>query len=97
MALGYDLNPVAAALLGMLTGIGGGMVRDILVADIPAVLHSDLYAVAALGGAVVVVGGHLLNAPPTAAALAGAAVCFGTRIVALWRGWQLPTAGGMLS
>lgn len=41
-----------AALLGMLTGIGGGMLRDVLVSDIPAVLHTDLYAVAALAGAI---------------------------------------------
>jgi len=93
-ALGYGLTPVMAALLGMLTGIGGGMLRDVLVADIPAVLHSDLYAVAALAGAIVVVVGHLLNAPPAVSALAGAAVCFGIRLVALWRGWRLPTAGG---
>ncbi len=93
-ALGYGLTPVMAALLGMLTGIGGGMLRDVLVADIPVVLHSDLYAVAALAGALVVVGGHALTAPPAASALAGAAVCFGIRIVALWRGWRLPTARG---
>jgi uncharacterized membrane protein YeiH len=93
-ALGYGLNPVMAALLGMLTGIGGGMLRDVLVSDIPAVLHSDLYAVAALAGAIVVVAGHLVNAPPAASALAGAGVCFAIRVVALRRGWQLPTAGG---
>jgi uncharacterized membrane protein YeiH len=93
-ALGYGLNPVMAALLGMLTGTGGGMLRDVLVSDIPAVLHSDLYAVAALAGAIVVVAGHVLNAPPAASMLAGAAVCFGIRVMALWRGWQLPTAGG---
>ena len=93
-ALGYGLSPMMAALLGMLTGIGGGMLRDVLVSDIPAVLHSDLYAVAALAGATVVVTGHLLNAPPTASALAGAAVCLAIRLVALWRGWRLPTAGG---
>ena len=92
-ALGYGLNPVMAALLGMLTGIGGGMLRDVLVSDIPVVLHSDLYAVAALAGAIAVVAGHVLNAPPAASAVAGAAVCFGIRLVALWRGWRLPTAG----
>ena len=92
-ALGYGLNPVMAALLGMLTGVGGGMLRDVLVADIPVVLHSDLYAVAALAGAVVVVGGHVVDAPRVVSALAGAAVCFGIRLLALWRGWRLPTAG----
>src|SRR2546421_3308577 len=75
-ALGYGLHPVMAALLGMLTGIGGGMLRDLLVAEIPNVLRSELYAVAALAGAVVVMGGHILNVSPTGAALTGAALCF---------------------
>ena len=50
-ALGYRLNPVMAALLGVLTGIGGGMLREVLVAETPTVLRSELYAVAALAGA----------------------------------------------
>ena len=91
-ALGHDLDPVIAALLGMLSGIGGGVMRDVLVSDIPAVLRSDLYAVAALAGAIVVVVGHVLGAPPAASAIAGAASCFGIRLVALWRGWRLPVA-----
>jgi uncharacterized membrane protein YeiH len=91
-ALGYGLNPVTAALLGMLTGIGGGMLRDVLVAEIPNVLRADLYAVAALAGAVVVVLGHLLTAEPTGTAILGAAFCFCLRLVAIRRGWQLPVA-----
>lgn len=91
-ALGYGLNPVAAPLLGMLTGIGGGMLRDVLVAEIPNVLRADLYAVAALAGAVVVVIGHLLAAEPTGAAILGAAVCFWLRLLSIRRGWQLPVA-----
>ena len=47
-ALTYGLGPVGAALLGMLTGIGGGMMRDILITEVPVVLRADLYAVAAL-------------------------------------------------
>jgi uncharacterized membrane protein YeiH len=50
-----------AALLGMLTGIGGGMTRDVLLAEIPTVLRADLYAVAALAGATVVVIGAALR------------------------------------
>lgn len=92
-ALGFRLNPVMAALLGMLTGIGGGMLRDVLVADVPAVLRSELYAVAALAGALVVVAGHVLNLPHTAVAIAGAALCFGIRLIAIRRGWRLPVAG----
>ena len=92
-ALGYRLNPVMAALLGVLTGIGGGMLRDVLISQVPTVLRADLYAVAALGGAVVVVVGHELNLPPPATAIAGAALCFGIRLVAIRRGWRLPVAG----
>ncbi|MBS3651522.1 trimeric intracellular cation channel family protein [Pseudaminobacter sp. 19-2017] len=91
-ALAFGLNPIAAALLGMLTGIGGGMVRDVLVAEIPTVLRADLYAVAALAGAAVVVAGNLLHLPSGAAAIAGAALCFGLRLTAIRRGWQLPVA-----
>src|SRR6516162_5243646 len=54
-ALALGLNPIMAALLGMLTGIGGGIVRDVLLAEIPIVLRSDLYAIAALAGAAIVV------------------------------------------
>ena len=91
-ALGYRINPVMAALLGMLTGIGGGMLRDVLLAQVPTVLRAELYAVAALAGAVVVVAGHALNLPPTATAIVGAALCFGIRLVAIRRGWRLPVA-----
>jgi uncharacterized membrane protein YeiH len=91
-ALGYGLSPVMAPLLGMLTGIGGGMLRDLLLADIPTVLRSELYAVAALAGAVVVVAGPVLNFPPTAMAIAGAILCFGMRLIAIRGGWQLPVA-----
>lgn len=91
-ALALGLNPVMAALLGMVTGIGGGMVRDVLVAEIPTVLRADLYAVAALAGAAVVVAGSLLHIPSTATTIAGAALCFGLRLMAIRRGWQLPIA-----
>jgi len=91
-ALVYGLNPVMATLLGMLTGIGGGMARDVLLAEIPIVLRADLYAVAALAGAAVVVIANMLELPSGAAALAGAALCFGLRVLAIKKGWQLPVA-----
>ncbi len=62
-AIQYGAPPVAAILLGALTGIGGGMARDILVSEIPTVLRADLYAVAALAGATVVVAGTMLKLP----------------------------------
>lgn len=92
-ALAYGLNPVMAALLGMLTGIGGGMARDILLAEIPNVLRGDLYAIAALAGASVVVVGDALRLPPTAVAVAGALLCLGLRLIAIRWHWRLPVAG----
>jgi uncharacterized membrane protein YeiH len=91
-ALVFGLSPVMAALLGMLTGIGGGVARDVLLAEIPAVLRADLYAVAALAGAAVVVGGHLLHLPIIVTAIGGGLVCFGLRMMAIRRGWRLPVA-----
>ena len=91
-ALAFHAGPVAAMLLGMLTGIGGGMVRDILVMEIPTVLRTQLYAVAALLGAAVVVLGGMLNLSTSGAAIAGALLCFGLRFMAMRRGWQLPIA-----
>src|SRR3954462_8368548 len=91
-ALAFHAGPVAATLLGMLTGIGGGMVRDVLVREIPTVLRTELYAVAALIGAAVVVIGVTLHFPPSAAGLAGAVLCFALRFTAMRRGWQLPVA-----
>lgn len=89
-ALAYELNPVMAAFLGMLTGIGGGVARDLLLAQVSLVLRSELYAVAALAGATVVVIGNRLELRPVVPALAGAALCFGLRLLAIHRGWHLP-------
>jgi len=93
-ALAFGLHPVMAALLGMLTGIGGGMARDVLLAEIPTVLRADLYALAALAGAAVVVIGAALRVPVTVVTIAGAVLCFGLRFMAIRRGWHLPLAEG---
>lgn len=92
-AMTYGLNPVMATLLGMLTGIGGGMARDILLTEIPTVLRAELYAVAALLGAATVVIAHVLHLPPEPATLTGAALCFGLRVLAMRYRWHLPVAG----
>jgi uncharacterized membrane protein YeiH len=91
-ALAHGLNPLMAIVLGMVTGIGGGMVRDVLLAEIPTVLRAELYAVAALVAAAIVVIGHLLQwpvAPVTAVALIA---CFSLRVMAINYGWRLPVA-----
>jgi uncharacterized membrane protein YeiH len=91
-ALAFDLDPVGAILLGVLTATGGGALRDILVARPPTVLRSELYAVTAMAAAIVVVGGDLLGLPDRPVALAGAVLCFGLRLAAIRRGWELPSA-----
>jgi uncharacterized membrane protein YeiH len=89
-ALVYHLDPVPAALLGMLTGIGGGVVRDVLVSEIPVVFRKDVYAVAALLGASIMVAGTMARLPAGPVAAIGAALCFLVRLLAIRRGWQFP-------
>lgn len=91
-ALAFRLGPAMAALLGVLTGIGGGMTRDVLLRQVPIVLRADLYAVAALAGAAIVVIARVARIPPPVGAVAGFLMCFGLRLLAIRRGWQLPAA-----
>lgn len=93
-ALAFGLSPVMSALLGMVTGVGGGIVRDVLLAEIPTVLRSDLYAVAALAGAAIVAGGRMMHLPALITAVCGGVICFGLRMMAIRRGWHLPIATG---
>ncbi|MGY0504655.1 trimeric intracellular cation channel family protein [Luteimonas sp. e5] len=91
-ALDAGIDPWMAPALGMLSGIGGGMLRDMLLNQVPLVLRSELYAVAALAGASVVALGHVLGWPPQATMVGGALLCFALRIAALRYGWHLPRA-----
>lgn len=91
-ALDYGVNWPMAAVLGMVSGIGGGMVRDVLTTQVPTVLYSELYAVAALAGALTVIAGDALGLSPAAVGWAGAIVCVFLRMMALYRGWKLPLA-----
>ena len=96
-ALEYDLGPVPAALMGMVTGIGGGMARDLLASRVPVVFRGDLYATPALAGAFVTVAGYRLDLPVLVIAVAGAGVCILWRLVAMWRNWQAPVPAGSAS
>ena len=89
-ALAFYLGPVPAAMLGMLTGIGGGVIRDVLVSEVPVVLRRDIYAIAALAGASVLVGGELLQLPSNLVAVLGAVLCFTIRMFAIYRKWSFP-------
>lgn len=93
-ALAYGLGPIEAIALGTLTGVGGGIMRDVLANDQPVVLRADseLYAVPAmLGSAIIVVVQHLNLYGSLAAGLAAVFV-FVLRIVALRYGWRAPQA-----
>ena len=93
-ALAFGLGPVGAVMLGILSGVGGGIVRDVLVAQIPGVLMArELYAVAALAGALVVVTGDALALPAAPMAVGGALLCTAIRLLAIRRGWKVPGAG----
>jgi uncharacterized membrane protein YeiH len=89
-ALEFGITPLLAIMMGAVTGAGGGTVRDVLLAQVPGVLHSDVYAAAALAGAAVVVMMLKMKAPRGLAMSVGAAACFGLRMVAAWQHWNLP-------
>jgi uncharacterized membrane protein YeiH len=91
-ALAFHLGPGAAVLMGMLTGIGGGIARDVLVSEVPVVFTAELYAVAALAGAAVLVIGDSLFGSSTPAAAVGGVVCVALRLLAIRKGWRLPVA-----
>ena len=89
-ALLYDIHPFIAILLGTITGVGGGTVRDIFLARIPNVLRSDIYATAAMAGAAVMIAARKLKLSDTWAAVLGGVFCFTLRMVSVWRHWNLP-------
>ena len=96
-ALDFGLGPVPAALMGMVTGIGGGMVRDLLAGRVPVVFSSELYATPALLGATWAVLGNYWELPVAWVALPGVVICFGMRLLALRRDWHAPLPRGSAS
>ncbi|MEJ8837256.1 trimeric intracellular cation channel family protein [Ramlibacter sp. AN1133] len=97
LALAQDLPAIVAVLMGVFTATFGGILRDVVCNDIPTALRDRRpYAVCAfVGGWMYVLADHLAWTPGMALLLA-AATATGTRVVALWRGYELPagyTAG----
>ena len=91
-ALDAGVPAVGACLIGMITGIGGGLARDLLTGDIPVVLQRDIYAVVALGGAVTVVILERLGAANPVLLAAAAVLMTAVRLIALRRRWSAPVA-----
>ena len=91
-SLALGINPLAAVLMGGVTGVGGGVLRDMLLNTVPAVLRTDIYATAALAGALVLVVGQRAGLSPRWAAALGVAACFALRLTAVRLHWNLPQA-----
>ena len=90
-ALQFGLGPVQAILLGTITGVGGGMLRDVLLREVPTVLREGLYAVPALLGAGVLVGGQHAGSTSPVFPVLGALVCVVVRLIGLRYGVNVPT------
>jgi uncharacterized membrane protein YeiH len=91
-ALGAGVPPVGACLIGMLTGIGGGVARDLLTGEVPVVLRRDIYAVVALGGAITVAVLEWLRLAGPVPLAASAVAMTVVRLIALRRRWSAPIA-----
>ena len=96
-AVEYGLGPLPAALMGMVTAIGGGMLRDVLAGRVPIVLRGELYATPALVGAGLAVLGVGAGIDEVLVAVAGAVVCLVWRLLAMRRGWTAPRPSGAAS
>lgn len=93
-AVEYGLGPVPAALMGMVTGIGGGMLRDVLAGRLPVVFSGSLYATPALVGAALAVLLDRWDQPLPLAVVVGAGVCLVVRLLAMTRDWRAPLPAG---
>jgi len=91
-ALDFRVGPVPAVLLGAITAIGGGMLRDVLLSEVPTVLRHELYAIPALLGAGVLVVAQSNGAVSPLFPVLAAAVCISVRIAGLKYGINVPSA-----
>jgi uncharacterized membrane protein YeiH len=96
-AVDFGLGPVPAALMGMVTGIGGGMIRDLLAGRVPVIFRGELYATPALAGAVVAAVLHHYDQPVLLAAVGGGALCLVWRLLAIRHAWTAPMPRGPAS
>ena len=92
IALNAGLSPAPAALLGMLTGVGGGVLRDVLAAEVPLILRSEIYAVASMLGSIIIIIGAQIGFSGVPVEIIAAAATFMLRMVSVRRGWRIPIA-----
>lgn len=97
-ALDFGLSPLAAAVMGLATGVGGGALRDVLAGRVPIILRrSVFYAIPAFAGASVAAFGLYAALPASLAMAAAFIVCSGWRLLAMWRHWEAPLPRGSAS
>nr|WP_202885949.1 trimeric intracellular cation channel family protein [Kribbella sandramycini] len=89
-AIDYGLSPLSAALLGTISGIGGGVIRDLLSGRVPVVLRREIYATPAFLGAGIVVVASALDYHALWVPYVAVATCFVIRLLAIRRGWNAP-------
>jgi uncharacterized membrane protein YeiH len=89
-ALDFGVPAVGACGIGLLTSIGGGLIRDVLVREIPTVLHREIYATAGLLAAAIVVVGDKADFNNVATAAVAIASAFLLRVVSRWKQWSAP-------
>jgi uncharacterized membrane protein YeiH len=91
-ALDFGLGPAQATILGAITGIGGGILRDVLLREVPTVLRHELYAIPALLGAGVLVVAQKSGTDSAVFPVLGVAVCVVVRLIGVQRGLNIPIA-----
>ena len=93
-ATDFGLGPVQAVILGTVTAVGGGTLRDALIGRVPSVLRDGLYAIPALVGAAITVTASLAGIPQLPAAAAAAATCFLIRLIGVHFRLEAPRPPG---
>lgn len=89
-ALDGSLPVMTALIIGVVTGVGGGIVRDMLVARIPVVLRREIYALAAAVGSVVAIAGDALGVGRAVTGVAAVTITSSLRLVAAYKRWNVP-------
>lgn len=90
IAIEADIHPAIAVVMGMITGCAGGLLRDLLCAELPLLLHRDIYATAAAAGATCYLLLGAVGVPAPTVTFLAMGLIFGLRVVVLWRGLHLP-------
>lgn len=92
ISAGYGDNGFLVVFLGMTTAVGGGILRDLLLREIPFVLKKRIYALAAICGALTYYLGQLAGCPEPVRLFVGLGTTFVLRLLATWFKWNLPKA-----